>query len=586
VRFGGLLDYTPTAVDERATREDIQRLLDEKPWAGLDTLYTDDVIANFGKDDRNAWYESQKIAGLDDDDWKEFKTELNRIGYHFDKGNLDEAGFKDAFWEIADRYGVDPVNQGTDKLRFMDPGRDVDVYSFDGDGYTNISGNFGDAAGGSYVRHAETEGEGPIGQFNEAKTIAPALAAVAIPALAPAAWGAGATALATGLGTGGASYAAGNNADMALQQGLLAGGASYLSNIPGVNDTAASVGASEVPTSLASASAPTTTAASVVGAGTSGPLSGALFTASQKVAELTGNTISPSMAHGLITDAAMDLVADGEIDVESLATGAGLDIAANKITQQVYQSGSLEVPNVFKDGATEIPQEAFRSAVGDGLKIATQGGDGMDYAKAGLDYMQAGGTLGFLAPDGMTGPGLNLPDFNLPGGVEETLDDAYEYLRDDVPDLQPGSIDTPSWKRPESLSLGGLPNWRGPESLPDVQPWQDVDTPSWQQPESLSLGQPPGFDGWGGSESVPDVQPDISLADLIPALAASSVQPDRPERQPQQITPNMTYQGAQQAAPRSVAMPDYGTVQQRPLLDYWPSQPQAINDDLWRLING
>jgi len=309
--------------------------------------------------------------------------------------------------------------------------------------------------------------------------------------------------------------------------------------------------------------APSTTAASSAAVGSTNIIGQALQSASEGLAKGTGNLVNPAMAQDIITDTVMDLVADGEIDLESLATGVGLDVVANKVTNRVYANGNeVKVPDLFKDGSTTIPRDAFRSALGDSLGMAVNGGDALDVAKAGYDYYNAGGTLGFLDPGNLSLGGLpsgGLPeipllDINLPnwGGSES------------IP-----NVDTPSWGQSESVGTPNIdtPSWGGSESVQ----LPNVDTPSWQQSESLSNGGLP--DGWGGSESIPS--PDFDMGDLLPgAVVAATTQPNRPNTQTQPMRPSgMTYHQPVNSYGADINRPDYGAVEQRPLLDIWPQAP-------------
>jgi hypothetical protein len=538
------------------------RLLETKPWQSSPTEWKGEI------DTKNL-----SMTGLDKDQYRQFRSELNSLNWYREQGKLSSDDWRAAWEDLTGRYDVPTVVEGTDKVYYLDPGVNEDVYG------TNIKGNFGERPG-MYRRHAQTEGEGFFGQFDEAKTLAPLAASLALPGLGTAAGlGLGGTSLLTGAGTAVASGAAGNEWDDALKTGVLAGGANFLGGLPSGGETAAT-GATQVPTSLnpadlVSGVAPSTTASSASAVGSTNIIGQALQSASEGLAKGTGNLVNPAMAQDIITDTVMDLVADGEIDLQSLATGVGLDVVANKVTNRVYANGNeVKVPDLFKDGSTTIPRDAFRSALGDSLGMAVNGGDALDVAKAGYDYYNAGGTLGFLDPGSLSLGGLpsgSLPEIpllnNIVDRAGQVLDEGYEYVRDDVPDIQPGNIDTPSWQQSESLSLGDLPNWQGSESVQ----LPNVDTPSWQQSESLSNGGLP--DGWGGSESIQ--RPDFDMGDLLPgAVVAATTQPDRPNIPTQPMRPSgVTYHQPVNSYGTDINRPDYGAVEQRPLLDIWPQAP-------------
>lgn len=120
--------------------------------------------------------------------------------------------------------------------------------------------------------------------------------------------------------------------------------------------------------------------------------------------------------HGTVTDVIKGAV-DGTIngdDVEDIlmqaAGTAGADLAKGWFTQTVGQNG-LDVDNWFKEGTTNISNEAVNSLV-DTISGAVVDGefDVGDLAKGALDYAQAGGSFAFADPD------INLPDFG--GGID------------------------------------------------------------------------------------------------------------------------------------------------------------------------
>ena len=120
--------------------------------------------------------------------------------------------------------------------------------------------------------------------------------------------------------------------------------------------------------------------------------------------------------HGTVTDVIKGAV-DGTIngdDVEDIlmqaAGTAGADLAKGWFTQTVGQNG-LDVDNWFKEGTTNISNEAVNSLV-DTISGAVVDGefDVGDLASGALDYAQAGGSFAFADPD------INLPDF---GGLPD-----------------------------------------------------------------------------------------------------------------------------------------------------------------------
>lgn len=170
-----------------------------------------------------------QMSGLSEDEFNRFQAQRQQLANEAYAGNISEDEFTTEFLNLTEQYGIPTQVQGTDKTYFLDPGLPgVDPYG------TNIKGVFGTDKDlqGLYRRHAQTEGEGFFGQFDEANTLLPLVASLAAGAYAPgllaslgaspAVAGAGAGALA-----GGASSAL--SGDFSLQDvvtGAVLGGVS------------------------------------------------------------------------------------------------------------------------------------------------------------------------------------------------------------------------------------------------------------------------------------------------------------------------------------------------------------------------
>jgi len=118
--------------------------------------------------------------------------------------------------------------------------------------------------------------------------------------------------------------------------------------------------------------------------------------------------MSPDQVTNLVEGIATGAITGS--DLESMALGAVKNFTTGEL-QSVVQSAfgdSIDVPNLFREGETTIPIEAFNPFLETAVDAAFEGQlEGEDVIKAFYEYAQDGGSFAFLYPD------LDLPDIDL-----------------------------------------------------------------------------------------------------------------------------------------------------------------------------
>jgi len=174
---------------------------------------------------------------------------------------------------------------------------------------------------------------------------------------------------------------------------------------------------------------------------------------------------------------------------------------------------------------------ALAEAVREMGKEGISGGDAKDILLGGVKtYVKEDGTLGTVPLPDM--PNVSIGEF--PGSEvigdllekgEQGLDEVYEFIRDDLPDIQPEwfgdgdmewTAETPQWLKElveEAGQYGDEVYEFVRDDMPDIQPEieiPDVDLPNWEGSESIDIPEIPipempdiDLPNWEGSESIP-----------------------------------------------------------------------------------